>query len=62
MRKLFNVGLLGVAVLFCGCDSKPTAAPAGTAAPAPAGHQKYSQQKERMPKPSAPTGDPAAPK
>jgi hypothetical protein len=63
MRKLVLVGVVSVAGFLSGCDNKPTAAPAGTAPPPPAGHEKFSTQTERIPKSSgAPTGSTTAPK
>lgn len=58
MRKLVLVGVVSVAGFLSGCDGKPTAAPAGTAPPPPAGHEKFSTQKERIPEPSGSTTAP----
>ena len=58
--KFFVLGILLVAGLQAGCDSKPTPA-TGPPPPPPAGHQNFANQKTRMPTPMTPTPTTPAP-
>ena len=52
--KFFVLGVVLVAGLQAGCDSKPTPA-TGPPPPPPAGHQNFATQKTRTPPPTSPT-------